>query len=80
MLEKNQVVYSQLIFVKLCRNGIYSHIFPQMIEIHKKLRNMSATDADIKFLSLASTLSMYGTHYYPGFEWFSAGKQNSFFL
>ena len=35
---------------------------------------MPASDADIKFLQLSSTLSMYGTHYYPAFEWIFAGK------
>ena len=45
-----------------------------MIEIHKKLRDMSSTDADIKFLKLASTLPMYGTHYYPAFEWIFVSK------
>ena len=41
----------------------------QMIETHKKLRRMTANDADIKFLKSASALPTYGTHFYPAVEW-----------
>ena len=40
----------------------------QMIEIHRNLKKMSSLEADIKFLMLASSLPMYGCHFYPGCE------------